>query len=291
MNYKITVLLFITVAFLAQACVKDKLEPVQNLNNNRIGVIGHGGIGFQSLNNELPHNSITSLLKTVEAYGADGVEADIQMSSDKVLFMYHDHLLEESTNCWGCMYNMPAAQIRKCSYKNHFTGNVLHDEKLARLSTLMESFYARGVKPIVFFDMRTVPQCASPVEQKQYIELLSDEVLRIINQYNACEWVFVESTDLDFLKLLRKKDNKVKLMMDGNNANGMIQLCLENGFNGIVVENKHLQKQHVLQAHHHKLFVTTFNVKTNADHVAAINKWVDFIQTDNIPLLQQMLMR
>jgi hypothetical protein len=48
MNYKITGLLFATVAFLAQACVKDKLEPVQNLNNNRIGVIGHGGIGFQS---------------------------------------------------------------------------------------------------------------------------------------------------------------------------------------------------------------------------------------------------
>lgn len=290
MRFKFTFLLVLVVC-LMQACMKDQIKPVTNLNGNRIGVIGHGGIGFQSLNNELPHNSLTSLRKTIEAYGADGVEADIQMSNDSVLFMYHDHLLEESSNCWGCMYTKPASAISKCSYKNHITGNVIHDEKLARLHSMLDIFVQRPLKPLVFFDMRTVPQCAQPVEQDVYLEKLTNAVLNSITQYGAISWVVVESSDLDFLKMMRRKNPSVRLMMDGNNPDGMIRLCRENGLNGIVVPNNVLSKDQVILAHRNNLYVSVFNVKTNDDHVSAINKWVDYIQTDNIPLLQQMLSR
>ena len=86
------------------SCEKVDLDGINNLNDNKITLIGHGGIGFESAQNPLPHNSITSLTKAIDAYGVEGVEADIQLSADDKIFMYHDNTLESGTDCGGCVF-------------------------------------------------------------------------------------------------------------------------------------------------------------------------------------------
>lgn len=70
-------------------------------------VIGHRGNPTQA-----PENSISSYLKAIEN-GADVVETDIQLSSDKQIIVMHDSTIDRTTNGSGSIHSMTLAQLKQ----------------------------------------------------------------------------------------------------------------------------------------------------------------------------------
>ena len=70
---RISIIIFISVCFLC--CSKYEI------NKNTVLVLGHGGMGFDNLNGQFAPNSVASISKALDFYDLDGVEVDIQASS------------------------------------------------------------------------------------------------------------------------------------------------------------------------------------------------------------------
>ena len=98
--------------FVVSSCQKEDFEII-NLNNNKITVLGHGGMG---IGETYPMNSFESILNCLNL-GADGTEIDVQMTKDGVLVAFHDESLEHSTNISGRIFNKTWDEI-KAAFRN-----------------------------------------------------------------------------------------------------------------------------------------------------------------------------
>ena len=101
----IRIIKFLIPIVILASCKKHNFQ-IENLNGNKISVIGHGGMG---INSAYPSNSLESILKCIDS-GANGVEIDIQMTSDGVFLAFHDDFLENSTDGSGSIYNQAWGQ-------------------------------------------------------------------------------------------------------------------------------------------------------------------------------------
>lgn len=287
MNSKVKAMLSFSAFFIfLGSCSKTDPEII-NLNGGRIGVIGHGGNGFQSERNQLPHNSFSSIIKAVEANQADGVELDVQISRDGELILYHDRTLQSMTDCSGCIINNTTDVILKCKYKNDFYTNVFENETVIKLETILERFSKRKLKPLLFLDIKLFNNCSKSFYMER--EIFTKTLNSIIDKYNASKWVFVQSTDTDFLDSLKQLNKDLSLIIEGGNAEETIEIAKIKRYYGIISSNNSIFSENVKKGHSAGLKVVIFDVKTREGSIEAINKYPDFIQTDNIPLLQQCL--
>jgi glycerophosphoryl diester phosphodiesterase len=73
--------------------------------------IGHRGTGTNRPGHALPENSVPSFVAAM-AEGADGIELDVELTSDGALLVMHDDTLDRTTTCSGCVntYTLAAAQ-------------------------------------------------------------------------------------------------------------------------------------------------------------------------------------
>ncbi|MDQ3192771.1 MAG: glycerophosphodiester phosphodiesterase [Bacteroidota bacterium] len=286
MNFN-TDILFISIIIVntLSGCSKSDSKIV-NLNNGKIGIVGHGGNGFQSELNHLPHNSFGSIIKAIEGNQADGVELDVQMSKDEQLILYHDRTLQSMTNCHDCISNNVSSDILKCKYKNNFSTNVLEDENVIDLELVIERLSARKIKPILFLDIKMFNKCDNDFKNRM---LFAKNISEIILKHNAKKWIKVQSTSIDFLNILQQSNTEIHLILEGGNGKETIEMAKSKNFYGIVSSNNSISYEEVKQAHSVGLNVILFNVKTRAGTIEAINKHPDFIITDNILLLQKCL--
>jgi glycerophosphoryl diester phosphodiesterase len=116
MRFNLTILLFILYS-----CSKSK-------NFESVQIIGHGGNGLENLNSFYHDNSIEAIEMALPMDGCNGVELDIQLSSDGELWLYHDDFLESETNGQGCINDQTDAYLESISYKS------IQKERLAKLS-------------------------------------------------------------------------------------------------------------------------------------------------------------
>ena len=113
--YIISILVFVS-------CEKPILSEIDNLNNNQIFKIGHGGMGFPALFpfNALPTNSMAAIKKALEDKKADGVEIDVHMTSDFEFVLYHDKLLDSKTSKQGYPEELKLNEIIGVEYQLGF---------------------------------------------------------------------------------------------------------------------------------------------------------------------------
>jgi len=98
---------------LLSACSKDvKLFEIQNLNDNKIWALGHGGMGLSQFS---PIDSYESLAKGM-ALRPDGIEVDVQMTKDHVLVAFHDEFLDDATNGSGKINDHNWVEIKNLHY-------------------------------------------------------------------------------------------------------------------------------------------------------------------------------
>jgi len=269
------------------ACETPELDKVNNLNGGRILVIGHGGSGFQTYTNPLPANSMASVERAIDGLQADGVEVDVQLSADKQLVLFHDGRLENRTNCFGCVSDQPAAEILTCRYNRHVGSNFGNREPVVQLSHVLAKFSTYHPKPIVFIDTKIINACtpaSTPAPQA-----FADALAELILQYKAQPWTYVESTSIEMLLRLQQKHQGFRLLLYTRNVAPDLPQAIRHGFDGITTFNDDITKQQVAEAHLNGLYVTLLGVRSRSSLLEAIKKHPDAIQTDNIPLMQEIL--
>jgi len=273
---------YIFLFVLISTCAKVEIDTIDNLNDGTIGIIGHGGIGFPSLANDLPPNSFNSLQKAVDVYQANGVEVDVQLTKDHELVLFHDVNLVPASNCEGCIKDYTLEELEQCVYR-------VGGDSLISLREIVDYFSTYSPKPQLFLDIELNRGCWNDIEEADLIEILAVELLEIINDYNATDWIFIEPNNLTLARNLLEKNEEIKLSWLADLSEQSIQFAKAENFWGIVLSNDEATTSAIQNAHNNGLFVSLYNVKIRSAAVDAINKQADFIQTDNILLLKEIL--
>ncbi len=248
----------------------------ESVDYSKTKIIGHGGAGFPSTINPYPTNSFISIQKAIEGYGIDGVDVDIQMDSENNLWLFHDDLLEFSTNCNGCLYDNKSEYIENCRYKNLVGSELTAREKLVQLESLLEHYYSRQDKPLIYLDIK-LNDCFEA-------DGLSLELLNLIENYDAFEWTQINCASEDFLKQLREYSNSFEIILQTIDIEDGILQCQNNNFDGITSHTDNITKELVDQCHQSDLTVTIYGVGSKKDITDALNKNPDQLITDNIEL-------
>jgi len=277
--------LYILFIFLFSACQKP--ENVSNLNNNRIAVVGHGGNGLPGLNDDLPFDSYEGAVKALEFYNADGVELDVKLSADSVLFMYHDKELDASTSCTGCMFDHQSTELEQCTLKN-VTASIGTTYYLSRLEKVLSRYTQTAIKPIIFLDLHADLGCGiSGTRKEWYYSATLYAINALLSKYNAYDQVLVQANSFDWMMEARTKFPAIKLFLDVDIDESNITEAAANGFYGIACKNGNISKEEITYAHAKGLRVQVYGIGGN--FTDAINKYPDYILSDNITLLQNTL--
>ena len=282
-------LIIMALAGVILSCQKADLSKIENLSGNRIAIIGHGGIGFPSPENNLPASSFSSVVKAIEGYNADGVEIDVQLSADGTLFMYHDEKLETQTDCQGCIYFQDSLELVNCRFRSGFNTNIFLDEYLLPIESVLERFVNRTLKPWVILDVKTSINCPGTFDRNTFEAQLIERIESLLMKYDAIDWCIIESGALSFLQGLKDKIPSAKVSYNRFPVSEYLETALNNDFFMISAPNEQISKADVKMLHEHGLFVSIYNVKVRNAAVEAIEKSPDFIYTDNIILLQEIL--
>lgn len=270
------------------SCQKVELNQIQNLNNNQIGVIGHGGSGFISAENSLPPNSWSSITKAIDGYLADGVEVDIQLSLDSVVYLFHDRDMARATNCTGCLSQWSSQKLEACQYRTtqgiHFStqGDLVLLERLFQLTQERPGTYL-FLNDTFFADCFSLPTSMLSV----YARKLSDLIIR----YELTDYVIIESSNIAFIEQLRNYSTTLKIALLGQADDGIFDITSKYELWGVSLNyNEQIPDSFIESCHQRGLRVSLYGIlRLRKDLVDAVNKSPDFIQTDNIPLLQQIL--
>ena len=198
MKFKQWCLLLATGLVVLSGCEKIEQDKIQNLNNGKIFVIGHGGSGFQSYFNPLPANSLIAISQAIEGLHADGVEVDVQLTADKQLVLYHDEFLQTQTNCSDCISDQTAEEVLKCRYNRDASNTLRKQEQLITLETVLQKFASYPQKPQIFIDTKLLNGC-NPDKVPPLTDF-AQAIAAVIAKYNAHAWTHVESSSVALLQ-------------------------------------------------------------------------------------------
>jgi glycerophosphoryl diester phosphodiesterase len=278
---------FFLLIFSFTTCKKAEFDAIDNLNNGKINVIGHGGGGFQSLIQPLPSNSFTNIKNAIDGLNADGIEIDLKVTSDSTVILFHDDILETSTNCSGCPENFSSFDIINCKFKNYYGSRAFNEENLISLQQLVDYFKGRNDLPHIFASPKITNICTGndPLVKEKYVKAVS----KIIKDNNAYSWISVYDGDVDFLEMFRAIDPQIDLIYNAQEFDEAINIVNSHNFSGIVIGLDDITKEQVKIAHNNNKTITVWEVILKRDVLEAIEKNTDAIMTDNIPLTLEVL--
>lgn len=271
------------------SCKKLDNADIINLNGNRIGIIGHGGLGFPSPENRLPINSNGSILQAVEGWQADGVEVDVRMSADSLLILYHDDYLSSLTDCNGCIGQHSGASLLKCRYRQSFNTNIAQDEQLITLESILERFAQRRIRPLVHLDVKLSFPCAQSAEIAILQQRMARQISNLITRYDATTWTVIETSNLTFAEQLIQENPNMRLIFAGIPGVEAIELAKDRDFFGLIFLHRDSNKDLVMAAHEAGLQVVLWGVIIRKDVLNAVEQSPDWVITDNIPLTIEFL--
>lgn len=267
-------------------------DTEEDLKRNRITVIGHAGSGFVYPIfpfNPLPPNSIASFEKSLLKNGADGVEADVQLSKDSVLILLHDGDLSSVIGVDGCVSELKAEEIVGKKHDTGFFYNFFHSEEVVSFDQFLSWFSTLESSPELHLDLKNFDPCSigDPERAKIFAEVLYNKIL----EYSlAKEKMVLLSSDTTMLLHLKELDPGLRLMLDENAdfENGM-QWCLEKGLAGMVIGRTVASKERIKQAHEEGLQVVLFGGRSRATIKEFVAMQPDAIQVNNVKALRSLL--
>jgi len=269
-------ILFYISLFLLLACTKEEhTYIIDNLNNNKITILGHGGYGVNSI--DYPLNSIEAIMLGIASH-ADGSEIDIQLTKDSVLVAYHDVNLDDATYGHGKVYEYNWDQINSLEYRS----TPYSSYKLADLDMI---FAKLSNQNLTFTLDIKLPEPNDTVTNHNTFQ---NAILKLLNKYNMVSSVTIESSSVGFLNGLKNKNpNLLLYFYYADFTEALHQAVLQN-YTGITLRTDNISKEQIQQAHDANIKVAVFGANAQ-NHDETIRKNVDIIQTDNVPHLVHLL--
>jgi len=258
------------------ACKKADLDGISNLNNNKIEAIGHGGMGITS---SYPIDTYESLSAAL-VEGADGVEIDVQMTSDSVLVAFHNNKLDDNTSCTGMINELTWSELRDCEYVNEIFG--LH--KITSLEGLLNNWAEAEGKTLVF-DCKLIPSGNS----LEYNTAFANQLVELVEANAGASDVLFESQSTAFLQLIQVQQPSYKLFIYPSTFEYGLLVARAFGFYGITMASSDVSEEQIQDAHADGFRVAIWNIDSRRDNVEAINKSPDYIQTDKLKSLLRLL--
>lgn len=257
------------------SCSKDpSLLQVKNLDPaGNIGAFGHGGMGIKSL---WPMDSYNSLRAAIES-GADGTEMDVQMSRDSVFFLFHDTNLQDATHCRGTIAEMQSAEL-DCTYRS-----LAHSgTRLCRLSTFLDDFAAREDLTLTF-------EVKLGSDDRDYWNCYARNFAALLRRYKMEKRCLLESTQTGFLMMLRQAEPSLRLFLYSADVSSCIRQADSLDLFGVTFNMDLVNAGLVSEAHQRNLRVTLFGQHSEQDNIRTVQMSPDFIQTDKLKHLLQIL--
>lgn len=220
-------------------------------------VIGHRGAAGLA-----PENTFAGFDLALEL-GVDGIETDVQKTKDGELVLFHDHLLDKTTNGTGVLQEMPWQELRRLDAGSWFDGRYAGE----RIPLLIEALERYGAR--TYFDL----------EIKQLG--IEDEVLRIVEQLNLLARITFTSQDFSAICSLKEKNPLARvgyLTADcsAENLQRVVQAKMQEFCPRAEKVTKHL----VNQWHSLGLFIRACGVKNTEMMKNAIHAGVDGMTFD-----------
>ena len=141
------------------SCASFDSSKLDNLDG-KVQIIGHAGSGFASWFpfNPYPSNSLISIQNALDE-GAEGIEVDLHMTSDKQFVLYHDGKLDSKTDQTGCLSDYTLEELKQIDYQLGFPFDLFHSEKLIGLEDLIMELNKRGGDYDLHLDLRHHSEC------------------------------------------------------------------------------------------------------------------------------------
>ncbi len=268
----INALLFL---FMTLGCGEKDFDIV-NLNNNQVTILGHGGMGIEHL---YPLNSFESIQHCLQL-GADGTELDIQMTEDSVLVVFHNERLESATHLSGQIFDKTWAEIKDAQYLYPpYAGY-----KIIRLDRLF--FNISNPEQYTFF-LECKPY--RPAASAAYVDSFARALISIIDQYRLeRDRIFIESGKTDLIASLKEKKPDLNMFVYADITTAL-SIIEEFDLQGISIAIDEISEEEVAMFHEREIMVSVFNTHSRKRNIDAIEKNVDFIQTDKLKHLIKML--
>ena len=264
-----------SLLLLSFACEKISYYPDRETEYNGTAIIGHRGSGSFTPDENTLAGARTGLMNM------DGIELDVQLSKDRTLWIAHDAVFNTCNDieppCFAEATDEQIVMLDSCN------GNEVSFSKLEDVFRMIhEEFPGKYIS----LDVKAWAPCKySSLDIIGEMNVIGDEIIRLIKKYNLHHQVMVESETTTFLKYIMRRDKDVQcyLCVNGDFERGML-IALEAGCHGISFKYKfdeEITGEHIQLLHKKGLRIQLYVVNKPEDIVEAIAMKPDFIQTDN----------
>ena len=266
---------------------------VKNLNNGKVTVVGHSGLGFFSWIpfNPNPSNSYASLSKAIDEYKSDGVEVDVQMTSDGEFVLYHDEKLDSKTDFTGCIANYTLAEVSEARYQLGAPFDWFQNEGLISLEKLISFLKKQEDFPILHLDVRNKSACFTVEENAEWEEKVAKNLIALLKEQNVPkEKVTMISLSFEFTSHLLRMESPYPISFEiVGNFEQNYEWVKNMGIKSVTIKPKLLTKELSARIHQDGLQVITFGAKSKSGNKKLLELNPDVIQTNNIKALRELL--
>ncbi len=251
---------------LAGAIGNKELLDTRRASRGRVGIVGHRGAAGCT-----PENTLAAWNEGL-AQGADFIELDVQLVADGQVVVFHDDLLDRTTNGNGQVCDKSLAELQVLDAGSWF------DERFAgeRIPTLQEALdWARERLPL-FVELKykghTDPAVLGPVS-------LDEVIVQQIVAQGMMERVLVISFNHRALKRVRARAPGLATgALYAADKTDPVALARELGVNAVMPLWHLVTAQDVAQCHAAGLAVNVWG--SDADYAALLAAGVDCMNAD-----------
>ena len=269
--------LFILLLILLVACnTTNPTFEIQNLNKNKITILGHRGMGK---NHKYPGNTFESIYTALNL-GADGSEIDVQVTKDSVLIIYHNKDLSSLTNFEGKVIDHNWAEMNECIYKSDDGSSysvITVDELFKRIPNVQNYYFS--------FDLKLN---YGTEDTSVYLTKFVYAINKLVDDHKMYNKVMIESGNRQLHRQLKSEGVQVLQFITGSDLDGGIQIAKELDLYGIGIGSSITRKE-VKQAHSNGLRIMTWIPKSKWGNVNAVRKNPDFIQSAKLEHMVEIL--
>lgn len=233
-------------------------------------ILGHAGVALSAERALYPANSEASINYALNAFNADGVELDVQMTQDSVLVLYHDENITLQNGENTCFYQLTWRDIE-------FFNTQLNHPILA-LKDVATDILERN--KYLYLDLKFYDFCDS---SNINLEVMAAELMETFEDVDSAQKsrLIFNSRNIYLIDLIPEElgirsfeTDKIQLAIDYYEAGRMDLLSTHLfGFN-------ETSKMNIQNA---SLPFSLFSIKTRHEIEEAAGFVPDFVITDNIP--------
>ncbi|MGY6561540.1 MAG: glycerophosphodiester phosphodiesterase [Luteibaculaceae bacterium] len=269
-------------------CSKPTLDNPSNLYEGTTFVIGHGGGGFQSGVNPLPHNSFGSIERGIVNLAADGVELDVQLTADGNLILYHDNDLNSMTWCTGPVLSWNSDRVKDCFFVAENLTNLSNAQQVITLDSALIWLSNRRIEPVIFLDFKT-HLLSQENNTTELYQAIATKMLELSHKTTFNRPLNLLTNDNRLTLILQNTIPNARFWMRSANFMADTQNTKNLGYYGFIANNQLVEVEQVKFAQDNGLKVCLFNMRSQQGIRSAAVKNPEYLITDNILITKRVL--